>query len=394
MSNMSHLPPTTGDQAFHLPKGVHVVAQATTLAEIDALADHLTAVACSVDDPLPINDLAAASIVVIEVDPASRNSLKRIDLLRNDFPHVPVIAGLAEVDIATSRQLLRRGVSDIIALPFSIDELVAAIVDTGKKLDEQGEARVVLAPFIAVLQTIGGSGSTTIATHLAAQMAKDMGEGRRACVIDLDLQSGDVASYLGGTPRMTLEDLLEAGDRLDEELVLSVAIQTHEMVDVIAPPTEIVPIESIDFEKLARVINIIRRNYDIVFVDLPGSFTNWSLSTVFAANLTIVVGTLTIPSLRHAKRQIDFLISMGKPRDSIQFVLNKVERGLFKAIDTGDAAEAIKHPVLATVSEEAASLSEAQDQGKLVYSVSKRGRFNKDIVQLANLVAGHLKEAP
>lgn len=394
MSNMSHLRPTTGDQAFHLPKGVHVVAQATTLAEIDALADHLTAVACSVDDPLPINDLAAASIVVIEVDPASRNSLKRIDLLRNDFPHVPVIAGLAEVDIATSRQLLRRGVSDIIALPFSIDELVAAIVDTGKKLDEQGEARVVLAPFIAVLQTIGGSGSTTIATHLAAQMAKDMGEGRRSCVIDLDLQSGDVASYLGGTPRMTLEDLLEAGDRLDEELVLSVAIQTHEMVDVIAPPTEIVPIESIDFEKLARVINIIRRNYDIVFVDLPGSFTNWSLSTVFAANLTIVVGTLTIPSLRHAKRQIDFLISMGKPRDSIQFVLNKVERGLFKAIDTGDAAEAIKHPVLATVSEEAASLSEAQDQGKLVYSVSKRGRFNKDIVQLANLVAGHLKEAP
>lgn len=393
MSKMDHLSPTTGDQAFDLPKGVHVVAQPTMLAELDGLADHLTAVSCSVDDPLPIAELADASIVVIEVDPASRNSLKRIDRLRNDFPHVPVIAGLTNVDIATSRQLLRRGVSDIVALPFSLDELVTSIVDTGQQLETLAEAKVVLAPFIAVLQTIGGSGSTTIATHLAAQMMHDLGAGHRACVIDLDLQAGDVASYMGCSPRLTLADLLEAGDRLDEELVLSVATQGHELVDVIAPPADIVPIESIDFEQLMRVINIARRHYDLVLVDLPGSFTNWSLSTVYAAELTLAVGTLTIPSLRHAKRQIDFMVSMGIPRNSIQFVLNQVEKGLFKTINANDAAEAIKHPVLATVSAEATALREAQDQGELIYSVSKRGRFSKDIMRLSELVAGQLAEA-
>lgn len=393
MSKMDHLSPTTGDQAFDLPKGVHVVAQPTMLAELDALADHLTAVACSIDDPLPIADLAGASIVVIEVDPASRNSLQRIDRLRTDFPQMPVIAGLAKVDIATSRQLLRRGVTDIVALPFSVDELVTSIVDAGQQLEAKGGTQAALAPFIAVLKTIGGSGSTTVATHLAAQMMHDKGEGHRACVIDLDLQSGDVASYLGCSPRLTLADLIEAGDRLDEELVLSVAAQGHDLVDVIAPPADIVPIESIDFEQLMRVINIARRHYDLVLVDLPGSFTNWSLSTVYAADLTLAVGTLTIPSLRHAKRQIDFMVSMGIPRDSIQFVLNQVEKGLFKTINANDAAEAIKHPVLATVSEEASALREAQDQGELVYSVSKRGRFSKDIMRLSELITGRLAEA-
>ncbi|MGQ7829473.1 AAA family ATPase [Altererythrobacter sp. Z27] len=393
MSKMDHLSPTTGDQAFDLPKGVHVVAQPTMLAELDALADHLTAVACSVDDPLPIADLAGASIVVIEVDPASRNSLQRIDRLRTDFPQMPVIAGLAKVDIATSRQLLRRGVTDIVALPFSVDELVTSIVDAGQQLEAKGGTQAALAPFIAVLKTIGGSGSTTVATHLAAQMMHDKGEGHRACVIDLDLQAGDVASYLGCSPRLTLADLIEAGDRLDEELVLSVAAQGHDLVDVIAPPADIVPIESIDFEQLMRVINIARRHYDLVLVDLPGSFTNWSLSTVYAADLTLAVGTLTIPSLRHAKRQIDFMVSMGIPRDSIQFVLNQVEKGLFKTINANDAAEAIKHPVLATVSEEASALREAQDQGELVYSVSKRGRFSKDIMRLSELITGRLAEA-
>lgn len=390
MDNLSH---SSGDRSIDLPRGVHVVAQPAMLAGLEGLADDVAAVACGIEDPLPIADLASASIVVIEVDPASRNSLERVDRLRSQLPSVPVIAGLAKVDIATSRQLLRRGVSDIVALPFSLDELVTSIVDVAQQISAQPAAEFRLAPVIAMIKTIGGSGSTTIATHLAAQLAQDLGEGKRACVIDLDLQSGDAASYLGCHPRLTLADLLEAGSRLDDELLRSVAARGHDLVDVIAPPSDIVPIESVDFEQLMRVLGVARRHYDVVLVDLPASFTNWSLSTVYAANLTLLVGTLTIPSLRHAKRQIDFLVSMGIPKDTIQVVLNQVEKGLFKSINANDAAEAIRHPVLATVSEDAALLRAAQDQGELVYAIQKRSKFAKDIMQLSELVASRLAEA-
>lgn len=381
------------NQAIDLPEAVHVVAQASMLPAIESIGSDLTIIECCVDDPLPSSQLGSASVIVIEVDPASRNSLERIDRLRLEMPHVPVIAGLANVDIATSRKLLRRGVSDIVALPFAVDELITAIVDAAENIDPKAVEEVRLAPFVAVLKTIGGAGATTVATHLAAQMAHDMGEHCRACIIDLDLQSGDVSSFLGSAPRLTLTDLLEAGDRLDEELVTSVASEGHLLVDVIAAPSEIMPIEALEFEHLMRIVAIARRKYDLVIVDLPASFTNWSLSTVFAADQILLVGLLTIPSLRHAKRQIDFLVSMGIPREKIQMILNRVEKSLFKTISPSDAADALKHPILATMSDEGKLLRSAQDQGELIDDVQKRSKFSKDIMKLADLLSDRLAEA-
>ena len=378
-------------QVLDLPKGVHIVAQAGMLSAVNAIGEQVIAVECGIEEPLPLAKIVNASLVVIEVDPSSRNSLDRVDRLRNELPSVPVIAGLAKVDIATSRQLLRRGVSDIVALPFALDELVTSIADTASQISTRAET--VLAPVVAVLKTTGGSGGTTIATHLAAQLAQDMGGAHRSCVIDLDLQSGDVTSYLGCGPRLTISDLLEADGRLDDDLFESVICEGHAHVDVIAAPSEIIPIEAVDFDALARVIAIARQHYDVVVLDLPATLTNWSLSTIYGADLTLLIGTLSIPSLRHAKRQIEFLISMGIPRPSIQVIMNRVENRLFKTIGTGNAAEALRHPILATVGDDPKLLQSAQDQGELVSDIQARSKFAKDIENLADLVAGLLPEA-
>ena len=392
MSRMDDIQNKPGEVAADLPRGVMVVAQPAMLSDLSALASQIKAIACDVDAALPLAEISTASIVVIEVDPASRNTLERVDALRAQFPSIKVIAGLGNVDIATSRQLLRRGVSDIVALPFSLDELVTSIVDTAQTIEAGADTEQTLAPFITVIKSIGGAGSTTVLTHLAAQMAHDQGDAK-ACILDLDLQSGDVSQYLGASSRQSLLDLLEAGDRLDGDLLKSVATKAHDLIDVIAPPSDIVPIESIDFEQLMRIITLARRHYDIVLVDLPASFTNWSLSTVYAADMSILVGTLTIPSLRHAKRQLDFLVSMGISKDTVHVVLNQVEKKLFKSIDSNDAEKALKHPVLSTLSEEEALLRAAQDQGKLIYAIQKRSKFSKDIMQLSDLLAERMSEA-
>lgn len=377
-------------QVVELPAGVHVVAEGQYLDGISGIDGEVTAVPCTLDETLPLASIANASIVVIEVDPTSRNSIERVDRLRNEMPEIPVIAGLANVDIATSRQLLRRGVSDIVALPFAIDELVTAIVDAAAKIAP--EDQVALAPFIAVMKTLGGTGATTVTTHLASELASQMGPDHKACILDLDLQAGDVGSFMGCAPRMTITDLLEADGRLDEELISSVACEGYHNVDVIAAPTDIVPIESIEFDALVRVITMARRRYDVVLVDLPASLTNWSLSTIYAADMVVMVGTLSIPSLRHAKRQIDFLKSMGIDRNAIQMVLNKVEKKLFKTISASDAEDALKHPIAATLTDEAHLLRTAQDQGQLVEEVQKRSRFVKDVAVLADRLSEKLAE--
>lgn len=393
MGRLEDMNPGSMSRISELPKGVFVVADQRHLADLDQIRADIVTCECALDESLPLARLAGAKVVVIEVDPTSHNSLERVDQLRSEWPHVPVIAGLAKVDIATTRQLLRRGVSDIVALPFAVDELVTAIVDAAEQAMPAPKDEAPLAPFVAVLKSIGGSGATTIATHLAADLADAYGERGRACIIDLDLQSGDAASYIGANPRLTLTDLLEAGTRLDEELLQSVASPSDAgNVDVISAPADIMPIEAVEFDTLMQVVKLARRQYDIVIVDLPASFTNWSLSTVFAADQTLLVGTLSIPSLRHAKRQFDFLVSMGLARDSIQVVLNRIEKKLFKTISVSDAADALKHPILATVSEEGTLPRTAQDQGVLIDRIQKRSKFMKDINVLADRLMDKLAE--
>src|SRR3546814_15362956 len=111
------------NRSVELPRGVFIVARPQLLDAIAGLRSGVRTLACGIDDPLPLGEISGASIVVLEVDPRSRHSLERVDLLRSHLPSVPVIAGLAAVDIATSRPLLRRGVSDIVALPFANHDL-------------------------------------------------------------------------------------------------------------------------------------------------------------------------------------------------------------------------------------------------------------------------------
>jgi pilus assembly protein CpaE len=83
---------------------------------------------------------------------------------------------------------------------------------------------------------------------------------------------------------------------------------------------------------------------------------------------------------------------MGIDRSSIAVVLNRVEKRLFMNIGSDDAETALKHPVLALVSEDANLLRTAQDQGELVDAIQKRSKFSKEIKHMAEAVSARLAE--
>ena len=66
---------------------------------------------------------------------------------------------------------------------------------------------------VSVIKSVGGVGATALLSQLAIRFAENEAScGREACLIDLDVQFGDVAFQLGLRPKLTLADLLEAGN--------------------------------------------------------------------------------------------------------------------------------------------------------------------------------------
>ncbi len=376
----------SSDRELNMTARVALCAEAKHLETVAGLSDDIQLVELMLAEDPPEAIANVSQIMILQVDPALPMSIARIERLKNQYPYMHIVAGLPDVDMRTTRKMIRLGIEDVVRIPFDNDEVMTCVLDVATRIDAS-KVDVALAPVVAVMKSVGGCGASTVATHLAGAFARHLHEEMSVCVIDLDLQMGNVAPFLGARPRLTLQDLIEADSRLDDELLNSVIVHSDSGVDVISAPADIIPIEGIDATKLGHILTLVRQNYDMVVLDLPADLTNWALATVVEADLTIVLAQLDLASLNQTKRRLRLLASMGYEKQSIEVVLNKTGRKMFGSIDTDDAERALGHDITFKLGRETELLSDAQSQGMLVWDVNARGKLGKEFAALASHIA-------
>lgn len=377
---------------MRLPADVYVVANA---AEVDRLQlgsgigrlAEFRCLAASPAEPIPADIVAAASLLVIEVDPSDRASMRRIAQVRHARPHLPLVVALHDANVAAVRTLVRQGVNDVATIPFDVDELTAQLLDLAAQMRDDETSRLPLSPLVCVVRSNGGSGATTVVTHLAAALAANSGRPNGSCLIDLDIQFGNVGTSLGQSGKITVVDLLEAGNRLDAEFLRSAAIESGRGFDMILAPDPITPLETVEVDQLLQMLAIARHHYGSVLVDLPANWTNWTLSTALASTDIVLVTELTIPGLRQAKRRLELFDTVGIPRERIHVVVNRVEKRLFRTIGVDEVRQTLGQPVYATLAAEPGALQSAQDQGLLAWEANRKSKFASDVSALADLLA-------
>jgi len=361
----------------------------SSLSRGDYSDESLGLVHVAADAPLPLHLVGDAELVVVELPGGDPRSMQRLTTLRAQRPTLPLIVAMRGADLATTRALIRQGVDDVIALPLDRTEFsdaVNGILAKAIRIAEKGEK---LAPVVAVAQSVGGIGATTVATHLAHHLGERSG-ARGTCLIDLDLQFGNAASYLGANPSLTMDDLLAAGQRVDGQLLRTVAAPGGDRVAVIAAPERIAPLETVDTDQLLRVLDVARREYDHVVLDLPGNWANWTLSAIDKADIILLVVDLSVGSLRQARRRLTLFEETGIDPARIRIVANRVEKRLFRTIGVREAADTLHYPVMATISSDYPVVQSAHDQGVLVSNIARRNRVAVDLAALAAGIADQL----
>lgn len=331
---------------------------------------------------LPHDLLNNRRVLVVEVDPGDAMSMARVRKLREGYPDLKVIVAISGANVALVRTLVRQGVFDVCELPFKADELASQILDASSADADEFELGS-LAPLHLVVGSNGGVGATGLLTHLAAALV-DQGNGKlRVCVADFDLQAGEVASYCGASVPVTMSALIEAGDRLDEELIGNAILETRHGFSIVAAPDAVLPLDVVDSEHIELIVTALRRKFDIVLVDLPSAWTNWSLSLATQAKSILMVTDSSISSLRQARRRIDLFESLGIQRENVKVVANRMERRLFRTVGTDEIAQALRAEVVGSLSDEGAALRAAQDQGALLQEATGRTGYGKGVTALA-----------
>lgn len=346
-------------------------------------------VSLAADAPVRPDMVGDAELLVVELHAGDPRSMHRLTALRARHAAMPLIVAMRDGDLATTRALIRQGVDDVIALPIQRAEFDDAVNNLLAATAKEAKREAGLAPVIAVAQSVGGIGATTVATHLAHHLG-GIGE-HGCCLIDLDLQFGNAASYLGRTSGLTMDDLLDAGTRADSELLRTVAA-ADAGVAVIAAPEKIAPLEAVEVDQLMRVLDLARRQYGHVVLDLPGNWANWTLSAIDKADLILLVVDLSIGSLRQARRRLTLFEETGIDPARIRVVANRIEKRMFRTIGVQDAADALHYPVFATIHSDYAVVQSAQDQGVLVGTIARKNKVATDLAALTEQVVVALGE--
>lgn len=343
------------------------------------------------EEVLPIGDIDGASIVVVEVDPDRPSSMERIDAIKRFDPSVSIIAAMDSADLGLVRKLVKAGVADVVALPLSAEEILQAIISIMEVRSNSQNPDAPLAPLISVVRALGGTGATTLISHLAAELADPDAAKPNVCIIDLDVQYGRICEVLGLSARRTINDLFDAGDRLDESIFNSVIIEDERGIAVVAAPQEIGPVESLEQGSLQNIIRMARSQYDYVLLDLPSNLTNWSLSLISESDRIIMLTEQNVASLRQARRRIDLFKLIGINMRLLSVVLNRADKRLFKTISVSDVKRALGVEVSEVLSAEAPYIENAQDQGVLVWEVRKKSAYAADVARLAESMAAGLQ---
>ena len=76
-------------------------------------------------------------------------------------------------------------------------------------------------------------------------------------------------------------------------------------------------------ERLTELLDVARREYDVVVVDTPPAFTSTTIVAIDHAQHVVMVGTMDLPGLKNMKVGLETLSLMGFPRDRVITVLNR-----------------------------------------------------------------------
>ena len=340
--------------------------------------------------PVDTSILNGASAGVVQVTEGDELSIARFKSLAEG--PVPLIAAAYEPSLAFVRSLVRAGAHDVVPLPLDPAELETALDPICRMTASRGtRSTATHQKVVAIIKSEGGVGATSLLGQLATRFAECEGKaGRQACLIDLDVQFGDVAIQLGLQPRLTFGDLLAAGKRLDGDMLKSVALEHTSGLYVIAAPKEIMPLESLNSEQVLSILDLATAEYGTVFVDLPANWTNWSMSLLARADLVLMVTELRVPSLHRARRQLDLLASQDLRTLDVRIVLNRAETGFFKTLGPADAERVLMKPVSFLISNDHATMSQAIDRGVPLSEVKKKCPLIKDLEALDRGVAAAL----
>jgi pilus assembly protein CpaE len=341
------------------------------------------------------NDIAVA---ILDGETDFDQSLEYYGLLRENGRAIPALMVVSPraLDRLTANPTASSLEDEYLTRPYSAESLrwrVEAMCIRSQTVDDgsgpvlqsgpiDADAWTRRATVIVVFNPKGGVGKTTVATNLAS--ALQVRRSQNVLLIDADTVTGHVNTSLGIDEVRTVvdswHDELEGGP---VETMVEMASAHPSGMRVVSLTSSPLNTEILEPKRVADAIEVARRGFDFVVIDLHPSYSPLNQAIFERADRIIVPVTPDVPAIRAAVQLAGVASELGI-RDRLALVINRANSG----ISIADMERTVDMPALALIRSGGLLFVRAANEGRTVIEMFPKEKITEDFDALADRLLG------
>ena len=344
-------------------------------------------------------------VIVMDINMPGMDGVAAAEIISQRLPSCPIIMMSVHGEADQLKRAISAGAREFLVKPFSGDEFSASIRtvferELARRTQFEASLPTVPAPtkptdagehqVIAVFSPKGGAGRTTIATNLAVALHRET--GARVCLVDANLQFGDVGVLLNLNPKdRSILDAVEGGDP-DGEIIDSCVIDHSTGIRVLLAPPSPEGADLVTAHNMRQIIEHLRIGHEHVVVDLPSGLSDLSLAVMDEADTILVLTALEITTIKNVRLFLEVAEQLEYARSKIRLVINRADAA--QGIRIPDVEASVRRPIDGTIVSDGRLSVLAVNRGVPFVVSHPDSPLSRDVAKLAKTLAGETSAVP
>jgi len=276
---------------------------------------------------------------------------------------------------------MRMGAKEFLTKPIIKDDLertLKMLLNLDSKLEESGNK------IITVFSNKGGIGKTTIAVNLALELAKSTRD--KVALLDLNLQLGDVSTFLNLTPSFDLNYVIKNLTDIKQENLLTLFENYKDTgLYVLSDPNFIEQAETIKPEEISGLLKTLKQIFPYIIIDMSANLDSNSLKILDISDWIMFTTIVNIPAIRNCQRCLNLFESRNYPDEKIKIILNRFMEN--EEITVKDIESAISKQIYWKIPNNYFSIMEAINKGMSVSEINSRSNIANSFKDLSTKIS-------
>lgn len=326
-----------------------------------------------------------AGIAFVDISDNLENALNAIKEITAKNKNLSIIALSNKTSTDTIIKVMRAGAKEFITKPIMKTEFVEIV--NNLKAEMNNIEPLESCKIISTFSNKGGIGKTSIAVNLAMELAQATKE--KVALIDLNLQLGDVATFLDMTPAFAMDYISNNIQNLDEtELLNTLSKYKNTSLYVLADPLNIDKSQEITAEQIKNILNVLKKTFSYIVIDIGTNIDSKTITALDMSDLILLIAIVNLPAIRSTQRCMGLFEKLGYKNEKIKLVLNRYMEN--EEIKTSDIEEVVKQKVYWKIPNNYLTMMSAINKGVPVNSINNDSNIAINYKDFASKISDYL----